>query len=353
MRAPVWWSGDPSPPRLLRGPLRVAAGVFAAGTFVHRQVRASSLAPARRLPCRVVSVGSIVAGGAGKSPTAAWLAERLHLRGHRVALATRGYAGRAREGVHVLSDGQRIRSDPTGLGDESLVLAAHAPGVPVLIARDRGLAGLRAVGAFDSEILVLDDGFQHHRLHRDVDIVTLDGDQGLGNGHVIPLGPMREPVSALARAIAIGVVDGPLDADCEARVDEHAPHALRYRARRRPVSLRRLRDGAAADLGWLRGKEVGVLVGVGHPPSVSRTVESLGAKVIARRVVPNHHRYRARDLRGLSKQAAIWITTEKDAGKILPSWVGAVDLRVVGIEVEVEEEALLLELVEARLGVGL
>lgn len=352
MRAPSWWARTARPTwaRWLRGPLRVASAGYASGASLHRRTRRSTLAPARTLSCRVVSVGSIVAGGAGKSPTAAWLALQLHQRGYRVALASRGYGGTSRAGVHILSDGLRVRSDPTGLGDESLVLAAHAPGVPVLVARDRFLAGLRAVGAFDCEILVLDDGFQHHRLHRDLDLITLDGDFGLGNGQVHPLGPLRERVSALRHADIVGVVDGPLDARDEAVVSEHAGYVLRYRARRRPVSLRSLQDGGLSDIDWLRGKEVGVLAGIGHPDSVCRTVESLDAKVVARRSLADHHRYRARDLRKLAAEAEIWITTEKDAGKILPSWVGGLDLRVLGIELEVEEADRLIGFIEGRVG---
>jgi tetraacyldisaccharide 4'-kinase len=112
--------------------------------------------------------------------------------------------------VEVVSDGRFVHGTRGHAGDEPMLLAAQAPGVPVLVGRDRGLVGLRAISAFGAEVIVLDDGFQHHRLHRDVDVLTFDGGLGLGNRRVLPRGPLRERSARSRARDAIGVVDGPL-----------------------------------------------------------------------------------------------------------------------------------------------
>src|SRR5258706_12726616 len=230
-----------------------------------------------------------------------------------------------------------------------MLLAAQARGVPVLVGRDRGLVGLRALSAFGADVIVLDDGFQHHRLHRDLDILTFDGGLGLGNRRVLPRGPLREPLGALARAQAIGVVDGPLPARDERLIAWRAPHALRAATRRTPSQLRPLVGGAALPLAELSGASVGLLAGVARPESVRRTLAELGARIVAERLFRDHHRFRARDLAGLAELAPRWITTEKDAVKLVPSWAGRARIEVLAIELTVEEPAAFLDWLEARL----
>ncbi len=330
-------------------PLDAAALVYGLGARLDRGLHARRWRRVARLSCRVVSVGSLVAGGAGKTPLAAWLAAELKRRGHRVVLASRGYGRRGGEAVEVVSDGRFVRSSAERAGDEPLLLAGHAPGVPVIVGRDRAVVGLRAVAAFGCQVLVLDDGFQHHRLARDVDVVALDGDGGFGNGRLLPRGPLREPLAALARADAIGVLDGPLRPDDARRLDRLAPGARRFSARRSPTALRALAGGPAAPPETLRGRPVGILAGIARPASLRRSVEALGARVVAERALPDHHRFRARDLRGLAGEAALWVTTEKDALKILPGWCGGADVRVLAIDLVVDSPAELLEWLEERL----
>jgi tetraacyldisaccharide 4'-kinase len=204
----------------------------------------------------------------------------------------------------------------------------------VLVDADRARLGWRAVAAFGAEILVLDDAFSHHRLARDLDLVVLDGAEGLGNRAVLPRGPLREPLTALRCADALVVVDGPLPPDDDALLGALAPGAPRFAARRVPTTLRRLGGAGAEPTAALRGREVGLLSGIARPASFRRTVERLGARVVAERAFADHHRYRASDLAGLARAAPLWVTTEKDAVKLDPAWVGAADLRVLAIAVE-------------------
>ncbi len=340
---------EPLSTRLLAAPLVPLAWAYGAGARLGRALHRRHLLAETRLPCRVVCVGSVVAGGAGKTPAAAWLASSLARRGHRVAIASRGHGGRRGERILVVSDGRRVHATGAAAGDEALVLAAHAPGVPVVVARDRALAGLRALALFGSDVLVLDDGFQHHRLRRNLDVLLLDAGMGLGNGWVLPRGPLREPLDAVRYAHAVGVVDGDLSPETEALIARYCPGAFRFRARRRPVALRPLAGGSGASPKTLRGAEVGLLAGIAQPSSLRRTLEGLGARVVAARCFRDHHRYRRTDVEGLARGARVWVTTEKDAPKIHPAWTAEVDVRVLSIELEVDDEREVLEWIEKRL----
>ena len=330
-------------------PLALASGLVGAGAQLHRALYRSGALRAMHLACRVLSVGNLSVGGTGKTPTAAWLAASLHRRGHKVVLASRGYARKGREPIVTVSDGRFVRATVEQAGDEPFVLAAHAPGVPVLVGRDRALVGLRAVSAHAADILILDDGFQHHRLARDLDVVVCDGAQGFGKRWVVPRGPLREPLCALRFATAVGVIDGPLAEPDEAAIARLAPHAMRFRARRRPLGLRPLQGGPLEPADQLAGARVGLLAALARPASLRRTLEGLGACVVAERSFRDHHRYRRRDLAGLERQAELWITTEKDAVKLLPSWVGSARVAVLVIELEVEQAQTWLDWVEAQL----
>jgi tetraacyldisaccharide 4'-kinase len=300
----------------------------------------------------VVSVGNLVVGGSGKTPLAAWIAAQLQARGRRVALATRGYGGAPSAPVHVASDGERILEPVSVVGDEALLLARLAPGVPVLVARRRVLAGEHAIAQFGADVLVLDDGFQHHALARDVELVVF-GSDGLGCGAVLPRGPLREPLAALARAHAVLVTGGELPADDETRVARAAPRAERFAVRRTARELRVLGAGSAsvakASPSALAGRDVGVLSALAQPRALRETVESLGARVVAERTFADHHLYRASDLSGLAVEAALWITSEKDAVKLDPAWCAGSDVRVLALETAVVDPEKFIAWLETRL----
>ncbi|MDJ0867208.1 MAG: tetraacyldisaccharide 4'-kinase [Myxococcota bacterium] len=342
-RAPSWGR------RAQLAPLVPLSWLYRLGAFAARRSRSSGLRPPARLACRVVSIGNLAVGGSGKTPAAAWVAARLRERGHKVALASRGYGRTERDPVRVVSDGRFVHAGLEQAGDEPLLLAAHAPGVPVLVGPDRSVVGLRALSAFGVDVLVLDDGFQHHRLARDVDLVCFDGGTGLGNARLLPRGPLREGLGALRFADALLVVDGPLPERDEQRIAARAPLARWFRAWRRPAALRPLAGGAGEPPAWLAGREVGLLAGLAHPGSLRATLARLGARVVAERLLPDHHRYRERDLAGLAEQAPLWVTTEKDGVKILPRWARGLDLRVLAVRLEVDEAEELVDWLDRSL----
>jgi tetraacyldisaccharide 4'-kinase len=334
---------------LLLSPLLPVSWLYAGAAALHRGLYARGLLSRRRLAGQVVCVGNLVVGGTAKTPLAAWLASGLHRRGRKVALASRGYGGAGREPVTVVSDGRFVRGRAESAGDEPMLLAARAAGVPVLVGRDRGLVGLRALSAFGADVLVLDDGFQHHRLERDLDLVCFDGRFGLGNGHLLPRGPLREPLAALRRADAIAVVDGPLPERDDAKLAKRAPEARRIEVRRRPGPLRPLAGGPGQPAEALAGRELGLLSGLANPAAFRASVEALGARVVAERHFPDHHAYRRRDVEDLAQQAPYWVTSEKDAVKILPAWTGRAEVQVLGLELAVQDPEGVLDWVESHL----
>lgn len=339
-------------------PALAASLVWSGGARLHRSIATRGRAFRGRPACAVVSVGGLTLGGAGKTPAAAAVARGLHEVGLRVVLASRGYGGRTRDPVTVVSDGQHVRARAARTGEESLVLAAHAPGVPVLVGRDRLVVGHRAVSGFDADVLVLDDGFQHHGLARDFDLVCVDGVVGLGNGRVFPAGPLREPRSVLRAADALLIVDGQVAesaAACRERLGLArivGPEVPIHRARRSPRSLVPLGGGDAVAPDRLAGQEVGLLAGIARPDSFRRSLEALGATVVEERLFPDHHAYAERDFAGRRSGRAMspdvhWITTEKDAYKLVSRWLEPLRVSVLQMELEVDDGPVLTERIRA------
>jgi tetraacyldisaccharide 4'-kinase len=303
----------------------------------HRGVYARGWCRAGQLPCVVVSIGNLVVGGSAKTPLAAAVATLLRDAGERVALASRGYGREGGGGIEVVSDGRHIRSSSARAGDEPWLLAGLVPGVPVLVGRDRRQVGLRAISAFATEVLVLDDGFQHHRLAREVSLVCVDARGGFGNQRVLPAGPLREPAAALAAADAFVIVDGELSTADRALLERHAGAAPRFSARRSPERLWELATREARAMTLLEGREIGLLSAIARPAALRHTVSNLGARIVAERHFRDHHRYRPQDVDGLAKEASLWVTTEKDAMKLRTDWFVGVTVVVLGIDLVFED----------------
>jgi len=319
---------------LALSPLAVAEALFATGVRLRTAACAKQWLRAERVPgLRVISVGNVLVGGAGKTPVVRALAERLVARGQPVAILSRGY-GRASTGD------VRVEGPPwpevERAGDEPLMLARSLPRATVWVGADR-LALARLAARCGAAVALLDDGFQHWRLGRDADVVVVDEAVGLGNGHLLPRGPLREPVSALGRATLLWV------RAAEKAVPMPWPEGLpRVRARH---GARDVVDPAGevhpADV--LRGRRVVGFAGIGRPTAFRRTLEGLGAEVVGFTGFPDHHPFRREELHALEQQAAsagAWlVTTEKDRMRC-PE---AAPVHVVRLGVEVLEGEELLE----------
>jgi tetraacyldisaccharide 4'-kinase len=306
----------------------------------------------RRAPIPVLSVGNLAAGGTGKTPMVAWLVRRLEREGRNPAVVTRGYGGRAGRGPLLVSSGQGPLAGPEICGDEAVLLARALPGVRVVAGSDR-FAGASVAAVEGAGVVVLDDGFQHRGLARDLDLVLLDGTDPFGNGRLLPAGPLREPKDALARASAVVVTRCSPGAEISAiaaEVARHAPGIPVLRAGHRRVGFVS-RSGAPV----ARPARAVAFCGIGNPVPFLRDLEEEGVEVAAARVFSDHHPYQRREIEGLAKLAvrhgAVLVTTEKDLVRV-PTAAGE-SVLALRIEATVHDEELLLALLrDALRGAG-
>lgn len=271
----------------------------------------------------IVSIGNISMGGRGKTPVVHLVTRWLIEAGERPAILSRGYGRRTREpGVVIVSDGTHLLADLDRSGDEPLMLARALPGAAVLVCEVRATAAALAERALGCTVHVLDDGFQHP-IARDVDVVLVAPDDL--NGRRLPFGRLREPVSALSRAAAVVVDDGGASDDAReattraiARV---APQAKVFRLARQLGEVRPFDSAAVGRLA--QGRPVVALAGIANPERFARALVDAGWIVADVVAFPDHHRYRARDLRRASDiarahDAAAILTTEKDGVRLRP-----------------------------------
>lgn len=303
--------------------LRLASHVYGSLVSVRSALFARGLTGIRRLPVPVLSVGNLIAGGTGKTPFVEMLARRLHTRGHRVAVILRGYRGRSTAPV-IISNGQRLLCEPPVAADEAYLLACHLPGVAVLTGADRYRVGQLALEQLRCEIIVLDDGFQHLRLHRDLDIVLLDAANPMGYGRLLPSGLLRERPEGLARAdlLVVTHADAGVDVDAIKRsLRRYAPRAPIALAIHRPLGLVGAYGEERLSPSHLDGRPLVAFSGIANPRGFEATLVRLGAVVLAHHVFPDHYAYSAADLEALSTatvkaRAACMVTTEKDMVKL-------------------------------------
>jgi tetraacyldisaccharide 4'-kinase len=315
------------------------AGLYGAGVRLRNLGYDRGVLPTRRLPCRVICVGNLTVGGTGKTPTVIWLAGALADAGRRVAVVLRGYGRRAPAGVRIVSDGRGLQEDWPAVGDEAVLIARRLPTVPIVVGADRHAAGLAALAAFDPDVMVLDDGFQHRRLHRDVDLLLVDATDPFGGGRLVPRGRLREGREAVRRAHAVLLTRSDETDRTPALLHElagMAPGLPVACAIHRPTAVMALPDGVPAAPEALHGFRVLALSGIANPRSFRRTVESLGMEVAGELAYPDHYPYGAaaraeigRTARHLGAQAVV--TTEKDAvrlGRSLPAGVPLYSVRI-------------------------
>lgn len=273
--------------------------LFRAVSGARRRAYRSGLLPVHRVGAPVVVVGNVTVGGTGKTPLVLWLAQALRARGRRPGIVSRGYGGRAGPGVLRVD----ANSDPARAGDEALLLARRS-GCPIAVAADR-VAAARALVADGVDVVVADDGLQHYRLAREVEIVVLDGERGFGNGRCLPAGPLREPVSRIADADAV-VVHQATQGGAAHLVPDALPMQMRARA------VVPLAGGPERTLEDFAGKRVHAVAGIGNPGRYFDWLRTRGLDVVPH-AFPDHAHYAPGDLDfgdGLPV-----LMTEKDAVK--------------------------------------
>ena len=256
-------------PRWVSLPLWPLGWLFRAAVAVRRGLYRVGAMRAVRVPVPVVVVGNLTVGGTGKTPVAAWLARQLALRGHRVGVVLRGYGGRAIDRPRIVTPA----SDPAEVGDEAVLHALAGPRV-VVTGADRVAAALRAAEA-GAEVVVCDDGLQHLRLARDVEIAVVDAARGLGNGQLLPAGPLREPPVRLEQVDAVVLTErGP---GRRAGVAPRGP--LTVTAQLALGDAVNLASSERRPLDAFRGRALHAVAGIGHPEAFFDALRAAGLAI--------------------------------------------------------------------------
>jgi tetraacyldisaccharide 4'-kinase len=277
----------------------------------------SGLLPSYSLGRPVISVGNLTVGGTGKTPAVAMLAKYFIARGKRVAVLSRGYGG-SLTGEAVVSDGEQLFHSAAEAGDEPYLLASTIPGIMVVVGANRVRAGILAMERLAPDVFILDDGFQHLRLNRKLDILLLDSRRPFGNGRTLPAGLLRESRSAAERADIVIYTRCHDDEEIH-----HLPGKPSCRAFHHLAGVTGLRGGEMRTFDSLTGQKGVAFAGIAEPAAFFRDLEEEGLSLSAALPFPDHCRYGEGEVREILHAAEkcgadYLITTEKDGVKLGP-----------------------------------
>lgn len=293
------------------------------------------------LPCKVISIGNITVGGAGKTPVAMYMANLVRRIGYQVAVISRGYGGSAEKNGGIVSDGQTIRMGPEEAGDEAHLMSLKLQGIPVVVGKDRVQAGRLAIREFGSDVLVLDDAFQHLRLRRDLNLLLFDASNALGNGHLIPRGVLREPLSHVKRADAFIITRSEMNATATTGVSfvqQVAGGRPIFGCTRAPDHLVVNEDSKTYALDFLRGRRLLAFSGIARNEDFQQMIINLGGDIVKFISFPDHHCYSDDDLKSIAASgerlgAEFLITTEKDYVRVRQRLPGPLKLLVLTVAI--------------------
>ena len=331
--------------RLLTTPLRFwlipLSWLYGVSVWIRNQLYTFGVFKPRRLPCRVISVGNITVGGTGKTPAVIALAKHLQKEKVRVAILLRGYKRQSREKVTIVSDGETVCASLKESGDEAYMMARHLSGIPIVVSRQRYQAGQVALERFGVDVLLLDDGFQHRQLARDVDILTVPAHSVVGlpaapeypfkkRERLLPAGSLREPPTSLRRAniILLTHTDATDILLAKEGLKRLAPNALILESIHQPVHfypLASAKNAAGADYlsasEAIKGKRILAVCGIGNPDGFVTTLMRCSAESVELLAYPDHHVYTEADLGKVytafqAAQADLIVTTQKDEQKL-------------------------------------
>jgi len=335
--------------------LSMASKVYGGAVKLRRLFYKKNILTSKRLPCPIISIGNITLGGTGKTPMTIYLVQALKQLGYNVVVISRGYKGRAERIGGIVSDGKVLLMTPEMSGDEPYMMAKKLKDVPVIVGKNRFKAGRVAISKFDPDVIVLDDGFQHLTLQRDLDIVLLDYHKPFGNRHLLPRGVMREPVSALlcADAIILTKTDtvnnnetssllrklGSFERKKPVYRSFHHPFVSKIINGEEKIFEKNMQESLRQNSDCIKGRTVFAFSGLADNHNFLRTLKSLKCNVSGFMEFPDHHPYSEMDLDKILSAAKksmseCLITTEKDYVRIVHKIDWSYDLFVIGIEID-------------------
>ena len=302
---------------------------------------------AEKLPIPVISVGNLTAGGTGKTPVVFYLVQWLNQLEKKPAIITRGYKAEANLAEsHLVANSQGFLLNEKEAGDEATQLAKSLTGTPVWIGADRVQSGWRAIRESEAEILILDDGFQHRRLMRDIDIVLIDALRPWGYDHVLPRGLLREDKKNLKRADLVlltrsDLVDQEVLSKIEAEVRTISPEIPIFETTHEAKSLKDLQGNLIDFIPQNTEKKAYLFCGLGNPQGFFETAKQAGFILVGKMEFPDHYSYDLTDLAFLEKEAKelgakVLVTTEKDGVKLQSFGFTEIPIWQLGIELSVK-----------------
>jgi len=332
----------------MRGLLLPFSWIYGAGVTLRNLLFDIGIRRIHSVGVPVISVGNLSAGGVGKTPFVELVARLLTMKGRRIAIVSRGYKRRG-TGTVVVSNGDVLCADADQAGDEPAQLAEKLKSVVVVVDERRVRGARYAIKKFGVDLILLDDGFQHRSIHRDLDVVLLSAEEVSSGERLLPAGNRREPLRSLRRADLIVLSRCADEADfhrlekrLRTRIDRPTM-AVRVKVR----AVRRATTKFSIDLNGIKGKRVAAFSGIGNPASFEETMRLLAVQMQKHIKFADHHRYRPEDLRLIEEAARRFgadyvLTTEKDLARLRGASVGASDFleRYPVYYVEIEEEVI-------------
>lgn len=306
----------------------------------------SGLLKPRKLKVKVISVGNVTTGGTGKTPLVIYLAEKLKENGNKVVILTRGYKRKNKRMVD-LNKETKEESSWEDVGDEPFLTSRRLEDVPIIVTKHRLVSGSYAVKKYNPDVLILDDGFQHLKLQRALDVVVIDSTNPWGNGRLLPSGILREPLSSLKRAdiFILTKTDQVSDlAKIKDTLRQYNPQAPMVKSVYRLRSVENLSDHSPVDSDKLENKKALAFSGIGNPKSFENNLRQLKINVLKHRIFADHFAYRRKEVLSLLQEAKnlgadFIVTTEKDSVRIpmvnrqeVPIYVIKIDLNITSGE---------------------
>jgi tetraacyldisaccharide 4'-kinase len=328
--------------------LGLLSAIYSVTLLGRRLIYKSYLKKPKKLPAKVISIGNLTLGGTGKTPAVIAIAEEAKRRGFKPCILTRGYKGKA-SGPCFVSKGGFPLLTVKEAGDEPYLMAERLRDVPIVMGKNRYKSGIFAIEnlyskAPSSELLfILDDGFQHWSLHRDIDVLLIDATNPFGNGKLFPEGILREPLKAMRRAHIVvmtkaDMICNELMKAINLKIKEHNPDAILYISFHKPIAFVNT-SGEIKNLDSLKYTPVYAFAGIANPQHFKVLLSSIGADVVRFKSFRDHHPYKQQDINKIKKDASGLkiITTEKDLVRLkglrLPE-----DISALRIEFSIGEE---------------
>jgi len=319
----------------------------------------TGLLESRKLPCPVISIGNIVMGGTGKTPHVIAVANFLKTSGKKPAVVSRGYGGKHGAKAIIVHDGHNLRASPDVAGDEPVMIAEALENVPVVVHKSRYVAGLKAIRELDADLIILDDGFQHLSLKRDLDIVLLNAFRPFGTRRVFPGGDLREDVGALDRADIIVLTKSETISLAQ---KERLRHQLHGKWPDKPIFFSENKytsfnplDDETLSLDCVREKTVVAFCGLAHPDHFFKALKMAGAHIVYQKAYPDHYTYKRSEIHNLCHKARqlgakLIVTTRKDGTKLKRLATLPTKPPILQLNMKAVPEAGLFHLLRAKLG---